>query len=735
MKEVIYKKEENKIPIKNWATDIEEGAMEQAKNLSNLPFTFRHVSLIPDCLSEDTEVLTENGFKLIKELSKKDKVANYDPKTKKFFFVSPKRIIIRDLRKNEKMIRFNNCNLNKSLLVTENHGMALKEELGIKAKDIKTRTQLKDYVWASNGLLNDKEYKISDELLCLIAWIVGDGNVKQSNPQGDGTFSSVNIRFGIRKKRKIKRILSILNALDLRHSVRHTEKQTTISIMVKESRYLVENFVGYDKSYPIDFISKLSHRQALLFLEECIMVDGDWLNYENCGTIRYNSKKEKDINFLSSLIVLHMGMAKDCTRMTEGYKRIKMHYLQVIKNVQFIESNSGFGDGIVTSSLVPYDKKVVCITCDTGFFIARQNGMTFISGNCHWGFGMPIGGVLATRGVVIPYAVGSDIGCGMCAQKTSILAKDFTTETLKEIMGEIRKQIPVGVGKHNEEPCEVKEMPGGHRLYAMDARNSIVPIYSREFNSAMYQLGSLGGGNHFIEIQKGSDGHVWIMLHSGSRNLGYTVADHYNKVAQEINAKYHSVVTPDKKLAFLPLGTKEADDYIEEMNYCLEFAYLNRMKMMNKIVQIFILQTGCKVDNTDFINIHHNYATMENHFGKNVMVHRKGATSARKGQKGIIPGSQGTSSYIVEGLGNPESFNSCSHGAGRKMGRKQAILNLDLAKEQKILEDKGIIHSIRTVNDLDEAPSSYKDIDEVMENQKDLVKILIKLEPLGVVKG
>lgn len=353
----------------------------------------------------------------------------------------------------------------------------------------------------------------------------------------------------------------------------------------------------------------------------------------------------------------------------------------------------------------------------------------------HRGFGVPIGSVLATQGVVIPYAVGSDIACGCCAQKTSILAKDFTTEMLKEIMGEIRKQIPVGVGKHNEEPCDVSEMPNGKRLYAMDAGNSLLPICSREFNSAMHQLGTLGAGNHFIEIQKGSDGHIWIMLHSGSRNLGYKVADHYNKVAQEINAKYHSVVTPDKKLAFLPLGTKEADNYLEEMNYCLEFALANRVKMINKIVQTFILLTGCEVDNKDFINIHHNYATMENHFGKNVMIHRKGATSAKKGQIGIIPGSQGTASYIVEGLGNPESFDSCSHGAGRKMGRKQARLNLDLEEEKKALEDKGILHSIRSSKDLDEAPGSYKDIEEVMENQKDLVKILIKLEPLGVVKG
>ena len=179
------------------------------------------------------------------------------------------------------------------------------------------------------------------------------------------------------------------------------------------------------------------------------------------------------------------------------------------------------------------------------------------------------------------------------------------------------------------------------------------------------------------------------------------------------------------------------------MNYCVEFAFENRRIMINKVIDIFIdkmkdkfeFKQHPKKEFDDIINIAHNYATMENHFGKNVMVHRKGATSARKGQKGIIPGSQGTASYIVEGLGNKESFNSCSHGAGRKMGRNQAKRELDLVSEQKMLNDKGIIHSVRNVSDLDEASGSYKDIEVVMENQKDLVKILIKLEPLGVVKG
>lgn len=357
--------------------------------------------------------------------------------------------------------------------------------------------------------------------------------------------------------------------------------------------------------------------------------------------------------------------------------------------------------------------------------------------DCHQGFGMPIGGVLATERVVIPNAVGVDIGCGMCAQKTSIRADDFSTETLKKIMGEIRKRIPVGFN-HRKVQCSADEMPNSMYLY--NTSDSLYPICSEQFEKARYQLGTLGGGNHFIEIQKDEEGYIWIMIHSGSRNLGYTVAKYYNDLAKNLNSKWHSSIDVKDDLAFLPLDTEEADYYLEEMNYCLEFALANRKKMMKDVRSSFYDILSEKDESyillfEPLINIHHNYAATENHFGKNVMVHRKGATSAKVGEVGIIPGSQGTSSYIVEGLGNPESFKSCSHGAGRLMGRKDAQRRLDLEIEQRCLDEKGILHSVRSIKQLDEAPSAYKDIDKVMDNQKDLVKILYKLTPLGVIKG
>jgi len=354
-----------------------------------------------------------------------------------------------------------------------------------------------------------------------------------------------------------------------------------------------------------------------------------------------------------------------------------------------------------------------------------------VMSDCHSGYGMPIGGVLATRQVIIPNAIGVDIGCGMCAVKTSLTELD--TETLKKIIGEIKKVVPVGFNKHRVKQNNILMPKFEENLNDYD--NSLdYYIIKEEYDNALKSLGTLGGGNHFIEIQKGDDGYIWIMIHSGSRNLGKQVADHYNKIAKELNEKWHSSVPKEYDLAFLPLDSEDGRDYIREMNYCVEFALANRKLMMDRVIDIFSkLPTAITFE--PIINIAHNYATMENHFGENVMVHRKGATLASEKTIGIIPGSQGTKSYIVQGLGNPESFNSCSHGAGRKMGRKEAQRTLNLEEEVSKLNKLGVIHAIRNEKDLDEAPGSYKDIDEVMSNQKDLVKVLVELTPLAVVKG
>ena len=345
----------------------------------------------------------------------------------------------------------------------------------------------------------------------------------------------------------------------------------------------------------------------------------------------------------------------------------------------------------------------------------------------HGGMGMPIGGVLATKNVIIPNAVGVDIGCGMCAVKTDWKVADISSDILrKKIMSGIRERIPVGFDHHKDLQDDAL-MPQGHDMDKLT-------IVKAQYTAARHQIGTLGGGNHFIELQKDPEDNLWIMLHSGSRNLGFKVAEYYNKLALEVNSQNYSVVRPEMQLAFIWQRTPLFGAYWSEMKYCVDFAFCNRSLMMQRIQDV-IADALPGVTFEPIINIAHNYAAIEHHFGEDVIVHRKGAVRARAREIGIIPGSQGTKSYIVEGLGNPDSFDSSSHGAGRLMSRTAAINELSLKDEVEKLESQGIVHAIRCKKDLEEAPGAYKDIDEVMANQKDLVKIVTELTPIAVVKG
>ncbi len=337
--------------------------------------------------------------------------------------------------------------------------------------------------------------------------------------------------------------------------------------------------------------------------------------------------------------------------------------------------------------------------------------------DAHVGFGMPIGGVFASLGVIIPNAVGVDIGCGIIAAKTDI--KEIDIRSIEKIVDKAHKSIPLGF-KHHKSPRKWEGFNNPPNL----------KIVMEELDAARYQLGTLGGGNHFLSIEKGSDGHIWLMVHSGSRNFGYKIAEHYNNVAIKLNEKI-KLVPPKQDLAGLYIDSKEGKEYFNAMSYALKFAAENRRQLLEQFYDIFREETKSEKI-LKKVSIHHNYASIEEHFGKEVIVHRKGAIKAEKGELGIIPGSMGTPSYIVEGLGNPESFRSCSHGAGRVMSRRQA--NKTITKEMVDKSMGDIVHK-GWKKDFSEAPMAYKDIEEVMDNQKDLVKRVVKLTPLGVVKG
>ena len=351
----------------------------------------------------------------------------------------------------------------------------------------------------------------------------------------------------------------------------------------------------------------------------------------------------------------------------------------------------------------------------------------------HAGAGCVIGFTGDLGDKVIPNIVGVDIGCGMRVLNLGKLA-DIDYHAFHE---HIRSNVPSGKIVR-EDSFGFKPLAGEEMEIYREAKKLVSRLYcyrdikdSGRINRA---IGSLGGGNHFIELDKDDEGNVYLVIHTGSRNLGKQVGDYYNEKAEALNRRWFSSVPSEIQLPFLPMRTDEFRQYWAEMSYCIDFALANRRLMMQRIQEVI----GEVMPGTVFepmINIAHNYAAFENHFGEDVIVHRKGATLAREGAVGIIPGSQGTCSYITEGLGNPESFMSCSHGAGRRLSRSEAVNTLSMESEIAMLERQGIVHSIRTKTDLEEAAGAYKNIDEVMEAQSDLVKIRTKLMPIAVIKG
>lgn len=355
--------------------------------------------------------------------------------------------------------------------------------------------------------------------------------------------------------------------------------------------------------------------------------------------------------------------------------------------------------------------------------------------DAHAGKGSTVGTVIATRGAIIPAAVGVDIGCGMCAVKLPFkIDRLGGDKNLRELRHSIERDIPTGRFGHKE--MDVRRSKafmalGGNSLSSIDKA-------TRLMENAGLQLGTLGGGNHFIEICRDKEDSAWIMLHSGSRNIGKCLAERHIDQAKDLMKQYF-ISLPDPDLAYLVQGSKEFDDYIYDLIWGQRYAAANRNEMMNRVLeQVYRLVFGDAwltelLPETLFrVDCHHNYTSIENFGGKNVYVTRKGAVSAREGQYGIIPGSMGTRSYIVKGLGNLDSFCSCSHGAGRRMSRTKAR-QMFTAKD---LEDQTLGVECRKDDAVvDEIPASYKDIDVVMANQADLVQPVYELKQVLCIKG
>lgn len=357
----------------------------------------------------------------------------------------------------------------------------------------------------------------------------------------------------------------------------------------------------------------------------------------------------------------------------------------------------------------------------------------------HWGIGVTIGSVIPTKGAIIPAAVGVDIGCGMMALQTTLNARDLP-DNLRNVRNAIEKAVPHGRTNHGARG----DRGAWHDIPEASAHvwaSFLKPVYdtirekhrSLDRGSDVNHLGTLGSGNHFIEVCLDESDNVWLMLHSGSRGVGNRIGTYFIELAKRDMQRF-SVNLPDKDLAYFAEHTTHFDDYVEAVGWAQDFARFNRHLMMDAILAA--LRNSGEVPAFEaaagVINCHHNYVAREKHYGENVLVTRKGAVRARDGDIGIIPGSMGARSYIVRGKGNPESFNSCSHGAGRGMSRHEAKRRFTVEDHIRMTEG---VECRKDRDVIDETPSAYKPIDAVMAAQADLVEIVHTLKQVVCVKG
>lgn len=343
----------------------------------------------------------------------------------------------------------------------------------------------------------------------------------------------------------------------------------------------------------------------------------------------------------------------------------------------------------------------------------------------HVGYGMPVGGVAGIENALIPYAVGNDIGCGVSARRLGVKVTNLDQCRLSELLDEVAARVPVGptTRKRALKTPLLDDIPNA-------------PVLLEHLDRAEHQLGTLGSGNHFIEFQSDEADELWVMIHSGSRNLGLQVCTHYHQLAKRRLERAGAISQlGDANLAWLEVGDGgDGDRYLAEMGFCLRYARENRRLMMEEVLSAAVRVLG-NIDGGDVIDINHNYAALEQHFGKEVWVHRKGAVKAGAGELVLVPGSMATSSYVGRGRGLAESFQSSAHGAGRRMSRGQSKRSFTHKQVTDELGRLGIVHRSSSSGLVEESGWSYKDVDAVMSNQSELVEPVVKLKPLAVLKG
>jgi len=675
--------------------------------LNHPAFSGPPIVIMPDCLPDDTEVLTSSGFKRISDLSDTDPVANVAFPTKQVFFEPPKAIISRQLKKNEKVFSLTNEKLNICITSTENHRNAYIRDLGMVTQALPSETSICDYVWNGNGLITASGCGLSINEIRFVAWIVGDGNIKIThNPKSD----NLRIRFGMKKRRKIVRVLELCTNLGITPKVLTSDKQTEIYINTEDSKRFI-TIVGMNKVYPLRFIETMTSIEAKALLDEAVRVDGDYEAFTSGRGVRYNSTRQKDIDILAALAVIHIGMCtirkrKIVSNLTG--KTITSRYLNVVSEEKLTNNKSGFGKRQLTKTVVTYSGKVVCLTCSSGFFIARQNGRIFVTGNCHAGKGVVVGFTMQLKDHVIPNVVGVDLGCGVYTYnigKGAIKYKEFDEYIRENIpsAGSVRpfhKALVSGLGKPLVSQIE-----------------EVCSRIGEDFERTMCSAGTLGGGNHYIELNKDEDKDVWLSLHSGSRHFGLAVATFHQKKAKELMLKMFQGASAYFGLEFLPMDVG-GQAYMRDMRVAQAFADRNRELMAQVLLGGFFV---LDIKDVESIKSVHNYIGKDN-------IIRKGAISALEGEKVIIPLNMRDGAIIGVGKGASSWNYSAPHGAGRKYSRRKAKEKLSLEKFEQEMKD--VWSSCVRKSTLDESPMAYKDASDILDNIDETVEVTDIMKPI-----
>lgn len=688
--------------------DIDQGALKQIGNLRRLPFAQR-LAIMPDvhqgygmpiggvlgtsvdvvipnavgvdigCLDKDTEVLTQSGWEKISAWSGSD-ILQYDKVTDSTKFIQPTRYIIKDCPEFYEL----KTSYGLDQRLSPDHKMLMwvgYRGRGYTIKDyyaddfVKKHNSLKKGLHA--GVKTVFNYD-SDAALDM-----SDSEIRvQIMVAADGCLRKRKtvpdkVEVHIRKKRKIDRAAILLDDAGIEFT-KYDHADGTVTYL----------FVSPRQDKRLNMFWGASSHQLGILAEECLLWDG----HTGCHS-NYHTSCADDANVVQFAFAVS-GVRANISRVDYDNLPWKSTYT-VYKTRNTIVTAGTDRIGRVPSE----DGKAYCFTVPTGYFVARRNNYIFITGNC-----------------------------GMQAVQTDIHAEYLNHDQLVELSERIRSLVPLGFNVHK---TPIQRMP------TMGLTGA---VSQQAFERARVSIGTLGGGNHFIEVQKGDDDHLWLMVHCGSRNLGKQVADHYNKIAKGLNKTWYSKVEPDIDLAFLQADQADYGCYINDMQYCIEFAKINRSVIMDAILTSLNKVLGSTTKERlcgKRIDICHNHARKEHHLGKNMMVHRKGAAGPlRPKGKSIIPGSQGTSSFIVSSKDTTEmrlAMATTSHGAGRPRSRSDSKRQLDVQAQEALMSD--IVHGKLSTKNLDEAPGAYKDIHKVMEDQAELCNVEVQLTPLVNIKG